>query len=61
MVLDYLIQSSSVATEHGVHQEELVKQLGIPKDKIVAALNTLVDESLVYNTVDDYFKIIADV
>ncbi|KAM0020942.1 putative replication protein A [Helianthus debilis subsp. tardiflorus] len=61
MVLDYLIQSSSVAMEHGVHQEELVKQLGIPLDKIVAALNTLVDESLVYNTVDDYFKIIADV
>ncbi|XP_035846143.1 replication protein A 32 kDa subunit B [Helianthus annuus] len=54
MVLDYLIQPASVAMQHGVHLEELVKQLGIPLDKIVAALNTLVDESLVYNTVDDY-------
>ncbi|KAJ0788441.1 putative replication protein A [Helianthus annuus] len=54
MVLDYLMQSSSVAMQHGVHLEELVKQLGIPLDKIVAALNTLVDEGWVYNTVDGY-------
>ncbi|XP_022036577.1 replication protein A 32 kDa subunit B isoform X2 [Helianthus annuus] len=51
MVLDYLMQSSSV---DGVHQEELVNQLDIPLDKILAALNTLVDEGLIYNSVDEY-------
>ncbi|KAI7733576.1 hypothetical protein M8C21_005178, partial [Ambrosia artemisiifolia] len=54
MVFDYLLLPASVAKEHGVHQEELVNQLGIPLDKIMAALKYLVDESLLYNTVDDY-------
>lgn len=57
MVLDYLQLPGSLARESGVHQEELVKQLGIPLEKIVLALNGLVDEGLVYSSIDDcHFK-----
>ncbi|KAI3772074.1 hypothetical protein L6452_03248 [Arctium lappa] len=57
MVLDYLQLPGSLARESGVHQEELVKQLGIPLEKIMLALNGLVDEGLVYSSIDDcHFK-----
>lgn len=53
MVLEYLQLPGSVARERGVHQEELVKQLGIPLDKILASLNFLVEEGVVYQAYDD--------
>ncbi|KAD2204138.1 hypothetical protein R6Q59_032997 [Mikania micrantha] len=61
MVLDYLLLPASLARESGVHQEELVRQLGVPLDKIMVALNCLVDEGLAYNSIDDYhFKSAAN-
>ncbi|KAK1434791.1 hypothetical protein QVD17_00544 [Tagetes erecta] len=54
MVMDYLLLPASVARESGVHQEELVRQLGIPLDKIMVALNCLINDGLVYNSIDDY-------
>ncbi|MFS7944502.1 putative replication protein A [Helianthus anomalus] len=61
MVLDYLHLPASIARDSGVHQEELATQLGIPLDKIQATLNCLVDEGLVYNSVDDFhFKSAAN-
>ncbi|KAJ9535449.1 hypothetical protein OSB04_un001428 [Centaurea solstitialis] len=56
-VLDYLQLPSSLARESGVHQEELAKQLKTPLDKILLALNCLIEEGLVYSSIDDcHFK-----
>ncbi|KAK9059527.1 hypothetical protein SSX86_020231 [Deinandra increscens subsp. villosa] len=60
MVLDYLNLPGSLARGAGVHQEELARQLGIPLDQIVVTLTCLVDEGLVYNSIDDYHFKSAD-
>ncbi|KAI3694710.1 hypothetical protein L1987_77679 [Smallanthus sonchifolius] len=61
MVLDYLMLPGSLARESGVHQEELARQLGIPLNKIQVALTCLIDEGLVYNSIDDFhFKTAAN-
>lgn len=57
MVVDYLQLPGSLARESGVHQGELVAQLGIPLEKILVAIEGLVAEGLVYSSIDDcHFK-----
>lgn len=61
MVFDYLQLPGSIVREAGVHQEELVKQLGVPLSKILDALNHLISEGTVYTSIDDaHFKSIVN-
>nr|GEX75238.1 replication protein A 32 kDa subunit B [Tanacetum cinerariifolium] len=61
MVLDYLNLPGSINREAGIHQEEFVKQLGIPLNKMQVALRNMVDEGVIYTSVDDcHFKSIVN-
>ncbi|KAK9055241.1 hypothetical protein SSX86_026323 [Deinandra increscens subsp. villosa] len=60
MVLDYLMFPASLAREKGVHQDELVSQLGIPLDRIKAAINFLMEEAAVYDVDDVHYKAAAN-
>ncbi|CAO2822987.1 unnamed protein product [Amaranthus hypochondriacus] len=53
MVMDYLQQPANLAKEKGVHINELMQRLNLPKDKIMASMKALEDEGLVYSTIDE--------
>ncbi|XP_074355129.1 replication protein A 32 kDa subunit B isoform X2 [Apium graveolens] len=54
MVLDFLQQPLCVAPETGVHQDVIARSLRIPQEAVVKALEVLVDEGLVYSSVDEF-------
>ncbi|XP_076951011.1 replication protein A 32 kDa subunit B-like [Bidens hawaiensis] len=53
-VLDYLLLPVCRQRETGVHQDELVRQLNIPSNQILASLAKLTDEGVVYTALDDH-------
>ncbi|KAL0927704.1 hypothetical protein M5K25_001904 [Dendrobium thyrsiflorum] len=54
LVLDIFEEPESLASEHGMHVDEVVKRLGIPHKKIMEAINYHVDVGHIYSTIDDY-------
>ncbi|KAL4582031.1 hypothetical protein LXL04_006568 [Taraxacum kok-saghyz] len=54
LVLNYLQQPASLAREGGIHQDELAQQLKIPKETIMMAIEGLVQEGLLYSSIDDF-------
>ncbi|XP_076941554.1 replication protein A 32 kDa subunit B-like [Bidens hawaiensis] len=60
-VLDYLLLPACRQRETGVHQDELVSQLNIPLHQILASLNSLTEEGVVYTALDEHhFKSTAN-
>ncbi|KAI5585446.1 hypothetical protein BDE02_06G146300 [Populus trichocarpa] len=56
MILNFLQQPSYLTTE-GAHYDAIAGQLNIPTDKLKEVLQVLVDNGLVYTTInDDYYK-----
>ncbi|KAJ6914170.1 hypothetical protein NC651_016430 [Populus alba x Populus x berolinensis] len=56
MILNFLQQPSYLTTE-GAHYDAIAGQLKIPTDKLKEVLQMLVDNGLVYTTInDDYYK-----
>ncbi|KAH8505167.1 hypothetical protein Peur_045381 [Populus x canadensis] len=56
MILNFLQQPSYLTTE-GAHYDAIAGQLKIPTDKLKEVLQVLVDNGLVYTTInDDYYK-----
>ncbi|XP_020578612.1 replication protein A 32 kDa subunit A-like isoform X3 [Phalaenopsis equestris] len=43
-----------LASEHGLHVDELFRRLNLPKNQIMDAINYLVDVGRIYSTVDEY-------
>ncbi|KAL9242260.1 hypothetical protein vseg_016279 [Gypsophila vaccaria] len=61
MIMDHLQLPGSLAREKGVHISELVQKLNAPHDRIMASMKALVDEGLVYSTIDEeHFKSTAN-
>uniref|UniRef100_A0A803N1C9 Uncharacterized protein n=1 Tax=Chenopodium quinoa TaxID=63459 RepID=A0A803N1C9_CHEQI len=59
-ILDYLLQSSSLAQEKGVHRDEIARHLKIPVEKLMESIPCLEDEGLIYSTIDEFhFKLTA--
>ncbi|VFQ81318.1 unnamed protein product [Cuscuta campestris] len=54
MVLNYMQQPSCVAQEKGVHRNELAQKLNLPPEKILAAIESLESDGLVYSTIDEW-------
>ncbi|KAL9330941.1 hypothetical protein ACSQ67_000551 [Phaseolus vulgaris] len=54
LIIDYLKQHSDISDEFGKHVNELSRELKLPMDRIMLSLKTLVDDGLVYSTIDDY-------
>ncbi|WCJ42196.1 Replication protein A 32 kDa subunit A [Euphorbia peplus] len=57
MILNFLQQPPYVDNENGVHRNVITRQLNIPMNKLMEEIQTLVDNGLVYSTIDeDHFK-----
>ncbi|KAK1291248.1 Replication protein A 32 kDa subunit A [Acorus calamus] len=57
LVLGVFQEPASVASEHGLHVDEVARRLGIPMNKIKDAINYHVDIGHIYSTIDDnHFK-----
>ncbi|KAG0494155.1 hypothetical protein HPP92_005149 [Vanilla planifolia] len=54
LVLDVFEEPASLASEHGLHVDEVARKLGIPLKKIQEAIEYHVDVGHVYSTIDDY-------
>lgn len=54
MVLEFLQQPSCVAPETGVHQDVIARSLRLPLEAVVKSLDVLVEEGLVYSSVDEF-------
>ncbi|KAK8947788.1 hypothetical protein KSP40_PGU016734 [Platanthera guangdongensis] len=54
LVLDVFEEPVSLASEHGLHVDEIVRKLGIPHKKIKEAIEYHVDVGHIYSTIDDY-------
>ncbi|XP_078161290.1 replication protein A 32 kDa subunit A-like isoform X2 [Carex rostrata] len=54
LVLDVFQEPSSVASEHGIHVDEVVQRLGLPANKIKEAIDYHVDVGHIYSTIDDF-------
>ncbi|KAM0837306.1 hypothetical protein ACQ4PT_061748 [Festuca glaucescens] len=53
-VLNVLSEPTSIESDHGVHIDEIAKQLGLPVSKIVDAINFHVDYGHIFSTIDDF-------
>lgn len=61
LVLDIFQEPASLAREHGLHVNEIIKRLGQPANKIMEAINEHVDVGNIYSTIDEYhFKSTAN-
>ncbi|KAJ3696217.1 hypothetical protein LUZ60_001594 [Juncus effusus] len=57
MVLGVFQEPAILALEHGLHVEEVVRKLGMPSNKVLEAINYLVDVGHIYSTIDEsHFK-----
>ncbi|KAF3341232.1 replication protein A subunit A-like protein [Carex littledalei] len=54
LVLDVFQEPLSVASEHGIHVDEVVQRLGLPANKIKEAIDYHVDVGHIYSTIDDF-------
>ncbi|KAG6705741.1 hypothetical protein I3842_07G195200 [Carya illinoinensis] len=54
MVLDFLQLPSSNVDEKGVHCNVIAHQLRVSVDKLMLAIQNLVEEGLIYSTTDDF-------
>ncbi|XP_028553704.1 replication protein A 32 kDa subunit A isoform X5 [Dendrobium catenatum] len=54
LVLKMFQEPAMLASEHGLHVDELFRRLGLPKNQIMEAINYLVDVGHIYSTVDEY-------
>ncbi|KAJ6799972.1 replication protein A 32 kDa subunit A-like [Iris pallida] len=54
LVLDIFQEPANVASEHGVHVDEVIKRLRFPANKIKEAIDYHVDAGQIYSTIDDY-------
>ncbi|XP_020572382.1 replication protein A 32 kDa subunit A-like [Phalaenopsis equestris] len=54
LVLGIFEEPESLAIEHGMHVDEVVRRLGIPHKRIMEAINYHVDLGHIYSTIDDY-------
>ncbi|XP_020113245.1 replication protein A 32 kDa subunit A-like [Ananas comosus] len=54
LVLDVFQEPASLANEHGLHVDEVVRRLGLPSNKIKEAIDYHVDVGHIYSTIDDY-------
>ncbi|KAJ1692461.1 hypothetical protein LUZ63_009159 [Rhynchospora breviuscula] len=54
LVLDVLQEPSSLASEHGIHVDEVVQRLGLPAKKVKEAIDYHVDVGHIYSTIDDF-------
>ncbi|PQQ01703.1 replication protein A 32 kDa subunit B-like isoform X1 [Prunus yedoensis var. nudiflora] len=60
-VLEILSQPSYLAREEGAHLDDIARQLKIPVNDLMLAVDNLVQEGKVYSTVDDFhFKSTAN-
>ncbi|ONK72164.1 uncharacterized protein A4U43_C04F16450 [Asparagus officinalis] len=53
LVSDIFQEKASLAREHGLHVDEIVQRLCLPKDKIMEAIHYHVDVGNIYSTIDD--------
>ncbi|CAL9106784.1 unnamed protein product [Musa acuminata var. zebrina] len=50
-------EPANLGRENGLHVDEIVRKLGIPKNTVINAINYLVDVGYIYSTVDEcHFK-----
>jgi replication factor A2 len=54
MVLDFLQLPTSNVDEKGVHRDVIAHQLRVSVDKLMSAMQNLVEEGLIYSTTDDF-------
>nr|CAD1843629.1 unnamed protein product [Ananas comosus var. bracteatus] len=54
LVLNVFQEPSSLAREHGLHVDEVIRRLGLPGDKIRDAVDYHVDVGNIYSTIDEY-------
>ncbi|XP_030955136.1 replication protein A 32 kDa subunit B-like [Quercus lobata] len=54
MVLDFLQLPASNADEKGVHRDFIAQQLRVSVDKLMLAIQNLVEEGMIYSTTDDF-------
>ncbi|KAG6481414.1 hypothetical protein ZIOFF_058015 [Zingiber officinale] len=54
LVLDIFQEPSSLASDHGLHIDEVARRLGLPMNKIKEAIDYYVDIGHIYSTIDDY-------
>lgn len=54
LVLAVFQEPKMLASEHGLHVDEVIRRLRLPRNKIVDAINYLVDVGHIYSTVDEY-------
>ncbi|CAM0942703.1 unnamed protein product [Alopecurus aequalis] len=60
-VLNIFNEPASLASEHGVHVDEIAKRLRLPVNKIMEAINYHVDGGHIYSTIDDFHYKSAEV
>ncbi|XP_058113730.1 replication protein A 32 kDa subunit B-like isoform X2 [Magnolia sinica] len=57
MVLAIFLEPKSLARESGIHVDEIVQQLGVPRNKVMASINYHANNGNIYSTIDDcHFK-----
>ncbi|WOL05348.1 replication protein A 32 kDa subunit A-like [Canna indica] len=54
MVLNVFQEPAGLASDHGLHIDEVAKRLGLPLKKIKEAIDYYVDIGHIYSTIDDY-------
>ncbi|XP_008803558.1 replication protein A 32 kDa subunit A-like [Phoenix dactylifera] len=54
LVLNVFQEPASLASEHGLHMDEVARRLGIPINQIKEAIDYHVDVGHIYSTIDDY-------
>ncbi|KAF3327458.1 replication protein A subunit A-like protein [Carex littledalei] len=53
MVLQVFQDPANLRHEHGLHIDDVIRKLGIPRNKILDAINYLVDVGHIYSTIDE--------
>ncbi|CAL9110905.1 unnamed protein product [Musa textilis] len=54
MVWGVFQEPANLGRENGLHVDEIVRKLGIPKHTVINAINYLADVGHIYSTVDEY-------
>ncbi|KAJ3698736.1 hypothetical protein LUZ61_002441 [Rhynchospora tenuis] len=53
MVLEVFQDPANLSHEHGLHIDDVVRKLNMPRNKILEAVNYLVDVGHIYSTIDE--------
>lgn len=54
MVLAVFHEPQNLENESGVHVDQIAKQLGVPRDKVMDSINYHTDNGNIYSTIDEY-------